>query len=636
MWEAGNILVGGLLTGGIYALLAVGFTLIFSVSGILNLAQGAFVTLGALVMYSLITTVHLPLPLAFPGAVILVGAVAAEADWLIVRPAQGRLSRTNLLILMAGFLTFFQGAAFLLWGSNLYSLPPFSGQEPVKWGGLFIPTQGFWVVAVSTAITLTWWWILSKTLFGKALQACAENPVAARLMGIKVDRMVLFAFTASGLMGAIVGAVIVPLTSLDFTSMANYTNQGLIAVTVGGIGSFFGSAVGGVVEGLFQQFISGYVSSIYSTSLSMAILVLILVFRPQGILGRVRGARADVQDRVLGREFVAPRLSRRTTAVTIPLLSLLMLGLPYFLTGTGYLRAVNIAGIFCLVILGLDLLTGVAGQVSLGQAAFMAIGGYTAAILVLNYHQGAVLGILAGVLLSLAVALLLALASFRIRGMYLAISTLAFGILIESLGNGLNITGGPSGLSGIPGFTVGGYTFSTDFQYYYLIWGLVAVSLFLLANLLRSNRGRALRSMRNDQTGAQALGVNTAAHKIQVFLISAALASVAGSLYAFFFHYLSPGMVGSQTSLTLMTMLVVGGAGTLVGPIIGVVLLTFFPEVSKSMAAWAPMVEGVLMIVFLSYLPGGLYGELLQLAQRLGRRSGEDRESLAKRGVGLG
>ena len=149
---------------------------------------------------------------------------------------------------MAGFLTFFEGLAFLVWGSGTYSLTPFSGQKPLHFGGLYIPTQGLWVVGTAMVLVVALWWMLTRTATGKALRACAGNAAAARLMGIPVDRLIMLAFAASGALGAIAGAMFVPLTSLDFSGMANYTNQGLIAVTLGGLGNFFGSIVGGFVS----------------------------------------------------------------------------------------------------------------------------------------------------------------------------------------------------------------------------------------------------------------------------------------------------------------------------------------------------------------------------------------------------
>ena len=200
--------------------------------------------------------------------------------------------------------------------------------------------------------------------------------------------------------------------------------------------------------------------------------------------------------------------------------------------------------------------------------------------------------------------------------MYLAITTLAFGILIEGLANGLSITGGPSGIGGIPPLTVGSFQFDTDNSFFYLIWIIVGVALVLSVNLVRSNRGRILRAMHGDQVGARSLGLRVTRAKVAVFAISACLASVAGSLYADYFRYLSPDQVGSAESLQLITMLVIGGMGTLFGPLIGVALLTYLPIAFQPLANYSTLVTGVLLVVFLRYLPAGLWGAVLEIVTR--------------------
>jgi len=226
------------------------------------------------------------------------------------------------------------------------------------------------------------------------------------------------------------------------------------------------------------------------------------------------------------------------------------------------------------------------------------------------------LALLAGCGGSVLVAVVLGLICGRLRGMYLAIITLAFGILVEGLANGLSITGGPSGIGGIPPITVGSFQFDTDSSFYYLIWIIVGVALVLTANLVRSNRGRILRAMHGDQVGARSLGLHVTRAKVVVFAISACMASIAGSLYADYFRYLSPDQVGSAESLQLITMLVIGGMGTLFGPLIGVALLTYLPIAFQPLANYSTLVTGVLLIAFLRYLPAGLWGGVLEVTTR--------------------
>jgi branched-chain amino acid transport system permease protein len=624
MWTLGNIIIGGLITGSIYALLAVGYSLVFSVSGALNLAQGAFVALGALTMYSFMNSAHLPVVAAFLASLCVVGAAVGIIEWVVIRPAVTRISHANLLMMMGGLLTAFEGAAYLIWGSNPFTLSQFSGNKPVTVGQLSIPTQGFWVIGAMLASVAALGWLLSRSRWGRGLRATSENMTAARLMGVPVDRMILLSFVTAAVLGVIGGAVIAPLTSLDYTSMASYTNEGLIAVSLGGLGSVYGALSGGLALGVVEALVAGYVSSLFETAISLILLIGIIFVRPQGLLGRVRGGRMDVAERTSGRIYAPPKLPRGWLPVAGIALAVVMLFLPQIVPA-GSMRAVNITGLFCLTIVGLDLLTGIAGQVSLGQAGFMAIGGYTSAILAVHYNVPTLLGLVAGVCASALVAVVLGLVCGRLRGMYLAIVTLAFGILVEALANGLNITGGPSGIAGIPPFSVGSFSFDTDNRMFYLVWALVGAALILSFNLVRSNRGRILRAMHGDQVGARSLGLHVTRAKIAVFVISACMASIAGSLYASYFRYLSPDQVGSSESLTLITMLAIGGMGTLFGPLIGVALLTYLPLESQSFANSSMLVTGVLLVLFLRYLPAGIWGGVLEGVTRtraavLGRR----------------
>jgi branched-chain amino acid transport system permease protein len=362
-----------------------------------------------------------------------------------------------------------------------------------------------------------------------------------------------------------------------------------------------------------EQVSAGFVSSLFSNTVAIIALLVVLVWRPTGILARAGGQRVDVPEPHVrgGYSFTIKDFHAKVWRSSLVLGAVILL-LPLFVHSEGMLNSLVITGIFFITTLGLDLLTGFAGQVSLGQAGFMAIGGYTSAVLAVKFHLAPLAGVAAGLVFSLAAATLLGLISARLRGMYLAMATLAFRVLVQSLALGLmGVTGGPSGLVGIPSFSIGRLDFTGIIPNYYLVWILVGVIFFLATNLVRSDWGRVLRSINTDHTMAQALGVNVTAHKIKVFLISAGLASLAGSLYSFYFHFLSPDMVSSQTSIDLLTMLILGGEGTLIGPLVGVILLTFMPTYFQPLALYKPLVEGLLLVIILLRLPGGILGGIL-------------------------
>jgi branched-chain amino acid transport system permease protein len=261
---------------------------------------------------------------------------------------------------------------------------------------------------------------------------------------------------------------------------------------------------------------------------------------------------------------------------------------------------------------------GYAGQVSLGQAGFMAIGGYTSGYLAITYDIAPLLSILAGIGVSLACALVLSVVTLRLRGLYLALATLAFGLLVDSCAVGfLDITGGPSGLVGIPSFSVAGFAFASPRAMYYLVLALDVIILVGLFGAMRSGFGRALKAIRSDQMAAAALGINVVRYKLAAFLISVTLASLAGSLYAFFFNFLSPEMVGTSRSLELVAMLIIGGESTLVGGLFGALLLTLLPVIFAPLAIYKTFASGALLVVSFLHLPQGIYGALVQVITRL-------------------
>jgi branched-chain amino acid transport system permease protein len=623
------IIIGGLLQGSVFAIIALGFALVYRVTGVINLSQGAFCIVGALSMYTLELTLNWPAPLAALGAVVGTTAFGAALGAATFVPALSRLPNSSMLMLTAGLLTLIEGAVLVVWGSDPFDLPAFSGEAPVKILGLRLSTQGFWIAGTATVVILLLWYVLSRTMLGKQLRACAENPLAARLMGIDVPRMTLLSFAMAAMIGAIGGIVVAPISSLQFDSGQFFTIFGFIAVAIGGMGSFIGAVVGGLVLGVAEQLAAGYVSSLFSNALAVVLLLLILLWRPSGLFATGVARRQDVRDEQqihLG----LVRFKSRDAALCGTLFVAVLIALPWLLSPTsGLLSSLVITGILFIGVLGLDILMGYAGQVSLGQGGFMAIGGYTAAILAVKYGWPPLAGAAAGIVLSLVCALVLSLTTMRLRGVYLALATLAFGLLVDSLATGMmDVTGGPSGLVGIPAFSIGAISFASPLAMYYLVLVLMIALVLLLLGGVRSSFGRALKAIRTDQTAAAALNIDVVRYKVAAFAISAALASLSGSLYAFYFHYLAPEMVNTSRSLEMITMLVIGGEGTLVGSLVGVTLLTLLPEIFQPFALYKRLAEGALLVLAFQYLPAGIYGSIVGWLSRLGDASARQQAAI--------
>jgi branched-chain amino acid transport system permease protein len=626
-----QIVIGGLLQGGVFAIVALGFSLVFRVTGVVNLSQGAFCVLGAMGMYYFQLVFGWPVLFAAIAAVVASTVFGLLVGILTFVPGLSRLPTSSMLVLTAGLLTFLIGVTLVVWGNQPYSLPPFSGEAPFVLGGLRIPTQGVWLAAVSAVMIAGLWLLLHKTTLGAALRACAENPVEARLMGIDLPRMMLLSFGLAALIGSVGGVLVAPIMSLQFDSGQFFTIAGFISVAIGGMGSFGGAIFGGLFLGVAQQFAAFYVSSLFANTLSLLLLLFVLLVRPAGLFRSGPQRRSDIRD--------DPRIHRnairlggyRAVFVGGVLLGLLAL-LPAAPLPLGILSSLVISLILFIAVLGLDVLMGYAGQVSLGHAGFIAVGGYTAAILATSYGWPPLAAMLVAVVLCIFCALVLSIATARLRGHYLALATLAFGLLIDSVAAGLvDVTGGPSGLVGIPAFAVAGFAFDTARRMYYLTLALAAVLVIILEGGMRSSFGRALKAVRSDQLAAAALGINVGRVKVIALCISAALAGLSGGLYAFNFHFLSPDMVSTTRSFEMIAMLVLGGEGTLIGGFFGSLVLTLLPTLVQDLAILKTAVEGAVLVVIFLLMPEGLFGRLALLLDRMPLQ----RSRLARTGADL-
>ena len=612
--------LAGLLQGCIFALLAVGFSLVYRVAATVNLAQGAFCIFGALVASSCETALGLPPLLSAAGGIVATGVLATLLGVTVFVPGLERLPPGPMFILTVGLLTSLQGLSIVLWGSQAYTLTSFSGERPLSMWGLRIPPQGVWLLGTTAFVACALAYLLGGTRIGRAFRACAENPAAARLMGIGVRRMQLLSVVLAAAVGAAGGIVMGPMTSFQFDTGGMYTIFGFIAAAIGGIGAPMGAVVGGLCLGVATQLAAAYVSTLFSNALALMLLLAILLWRPNGIFSGGPARREDVRE-IGGIQRAVVRLGAvRGTGLALVGAVLFLVAVPLGFGQSGLMSSVNITAIMFLAALGLDVLMGFAGLASLGQGAFMAIGGYTASVLAVQYDVPPLLGVAAGAALSLACALVLAIGTMRLRGLHLAIATLAFGLLVDSMTVGLeDVTGGPSGLVGIPAFSIAGFAFDTPLRSYYLTAGVLVVALALLTSGARSGFGRALLAIRADALAASALGIRVRRYRIAAFCISAVLGSLAGSLYAFYFHFLSPDMVGTPLSLQMLAMVMIGGEGTLIGPLFGVALLTIVPTLFQPLALYKTLGSGVLLILVSLYMPSGLFGSAVAWLGRIGR-----------------
>ncbi len=313
---------------------------------------------------------------------------------------------------------------------------------------------------------------------------------------------------------------------------------------------------------------------------------------------------------------------RHGTGLTVWGFAAALLAAPLVLRNPFTLGILNLIGLFVIVVLGLNLFIGYAGQISLGHAAFFGLGAYGSAILTATYHfppWGAMILVAVGIA---AVALILGVPTLRLRGHYLAMATLGFNYVVHIIFVQWDtVTGGPSGLSGVPSLSVFGIPINSDVRFHYLVWTFALVALTLCLNLVRSGVGRGLAALAQDETAASSLGVDVKRDKIRVFVLSAVFASVAGSLYAHYFGYVNPDAFSIFVSLELVTMVVVGGMGSIWGTLFGVGFIKVLPHFLGVFETYYDIIHGLIIVVILLFLPQGLVSGLVDLVKvRLARR----------------
>ncbi|MCL6622802.1 MAG: branched-chain amino acid ABC transporter permease [Syntrophobacterales bacterium] len=293
--------------------------------------------------------------------------------------------------------------------------------------------------------------------------------------------------------------------------------------------------------------------------------------------------------------------------MTVWLAAALLALVPLVVRNPYQLGLLNLIGIYAVAVLGLNLFIGYAGQISLGHAGFFGLGAYGSALLTVHGWLPPWPALLVTAALMAGAALLLGIPTLRLHGHYLAMATLGFNYIVHLiLVQWDQVTGGPSGISGIPPLQVAGFAFDHEARFFYLVWGVVLIGVTLCLNLMRSGVGRGLAALAQDEVAAATLGVNVRREKVRVFVLSAVFASVAGSLYAHYYSYVNPDGFGIFKSLDLVIMVVVGGLGSVWGTLLGVTFVTLLPYYLEFLEAFFDLIHGLILVLILMFLPQGL------------------------------
>ncbi|MEA2445406.1 MAG: branched-chain amino acid transport system permease protein [Thermoleophilales bacterium] len=651
----------GLTQGCLYALIALAFVTIANVTGVYNFAQGDWIMVGGMVAVAGAAG-GLPVAVCVVLAMAAVAGVALVQERLTVAPVRHRVGMLGLVVASLGVGVLLRGGALAIWGKDVRSLHPFN-DGVFHFLGADLDYQTAWVWGTTALVLVVMLGLFRFTDVGRAMRACAMNPTAARLIGIRVGTMSMSAFVIGGAMSGLIGAVIVPQTGVSWDSGLALGLVGFIAAALARFEDPVRAVVAGLSLGVVQALAAGLVSSAYSDAILYSVLMVYLV--GVGLLGadgpfrrlahrrstakaRAAAARAtehaghprqpiaarDAAPAQRG-EAVGPAPSRRASVARIVVglgVLALALALPVLLESPQARDVAIFIVLSAIGATGLSLVLGVAGQFSLGQAAFYLLGGYTTAILTAQAGWPVAAALLAAMALATFAGLVLGWLTLRLEGFNLAITTLAFHlILLVVVGQFGSLTGGPLGVSGMLPFQPFGIDFVDQSNFYWLALAVLTVCVLVARNLVRSSIGRSLRAIAADEEAAESLALDPVWLKLGTLGIAAAMGGIAGGLWASYLQLAAPTSWDFTLMIALIAYVVVGGAGSVYGGLIGAVVVGALQYLvtggvttglGGGASATQIVMNGALIVGVILLLPGGvaaLPGRLRTL--RAGRRA---------------
>jgi branched-chain amino acid transport system permease protein len=666
MSDLPQYIFSGLSVGCIYAFVALSLVVVANVTGVFNFATGEYVMVGGMVT-AVTSAAGWPMALCVVTAMVSVAAVGVVQERLTVAPVRGKLGPLGLVIASLGVGVALRGAALLIWEEDPRQAPPFQ-EGTFKFLGASLGNQVKWVY-LTTAVALVLVSLLfTRTNAGRAMRASAINPMAARLTGIRIGTTSMFAFGLAGALCGLIASVSVSLTLVRWDSGVTIGLVGFIAAALAGFDSPAKAVLAGLSLGVLEAVSAGLISSDYRQAIVYGTLIVYLLARDfygeeGGISRRLKARRASaagsedapelraqikervhaVEDytrtRAVGHGTVEggpiPRLRAiaRKRPKPIQFIPFVCLGLALLYPSTtddiGQLDTAVFIVLAAIAATGLGLVMGLAGQFSLGQAAFVLVSGYTAAILTADHGWNPIAALAAAVALSVLLGLFVGWLTLRLEGLNLALATLAILVIaLVFVARQESLTHGNQGVQGVTPFSIFGKTIEEPKSFFFLCIGVLAVMLLIARNVWKSRMGRTLRAIGIDQEAAESLGLNAWTLKLKVFVLSSFMAGVAGVLWVYYLQYASPDSWGVKLTIDLVTYVIVGGVISPYGAAVGAVVvgsLQYYvrehvgSSVGGDSTTWEILLSGVLLIVFVLGFKNGLVSIPRMIGDRVRR-----------------
>jgi len=603
--------LNGLSLGGIYVLMAVGLSLIFGIMHVINFAHASLWMLGAYFSLTIIgASVTIPIfgPisgsfwLALLVAPLFVGVVGwgMEATF---RPIYGRNPLYHILLTF-GFTLIIADVVRGYWGGGFQNVAaPASLRGPVELGPVVYPRYRVFVIGCALALSGAVWLILKYTNFGLIMRAGSQNRMMTRSLGVSISRYYTLVFVFGAVLAGVAGVLAAPIYPLTPEVWTRALIISFVVVIVGGLGSFRGAVTIGFLAGIVENLGAVYTPQL-SGYLVYIMLFAVLLVRPHGIFGR-EGYEEETAEVTF--EGKLPTLDARHP-IFLAAVGVLLL-FPFLVTtflSSWYVGIMVQAIALGMLAMSLDLVTGYTGLISFGHAMFIGIGAYATAIVLLDVTGFLPAAILIAILLSAVVAWLTGYFGVRISGVYFAMLTLAIAEMFHESSIGFqDLTGGSDGLN----FVTPAIPFVdlSNVMVLYYVSLLLLVGLYLLAvRILDSPFGRSLRGIRDSEKRMQALGYDVDKYKRRAFTLSGVYGAFAGVVYAIYFTFVSPDVLHWTMSGDAIVMMILGGMGTLYGPILGAFAFVGLEQIITTYVELWRLVLGVVFVLSVIFLPRGL------------------------------
>jgi branched-chain amino acid transport system permease protein len=597
--------INGLVIGNIYALVAVGLALIFGVSNLINFAHGSVYMVGAYIGWVCVSFFATPLPLTLLAVMAGCAVLGMGIERLGLRPLQ-RSARIAPLLATIGISFVLDQVVQLLATPDPRALPSQLPAWRIQVGSGSIGALDLFIAAAGITSAGLLYVFLRFTRLGWAVRATAQDREAALQMGVDVNRVNLAVFGIASALGGLSGVLVGMYYNNIFPAMGfQATLKGFVAELIGGAGNVPGAIVGSLLLGLVESYGVAALGTSYRNLFAFLILIAILAWRPNGLFSTSR----KLPPEPLTGTFIAPS---RPVRLPRPLLigaALAALALPLAVRDGYVLQTLTNAWLYGMLALSLTLVAGTAGQMSLGHAGLLAIGGYASSLLALDAGVPVAVAVPLAGLITAALGTLLVFPSFRLRGHYVAIATLAIGEIVSLvILNWEGLTRGPIGVSGIPPLELFGLPLY-DAASVYWVTLVVMVGLALLqARLTSWHIGRTLRAIREDDIAARAFGIGLIRYKGLAFAVSGFAAGISGAITAHMYSYINHETFNTQISVLALTMVILGGLGNILGAVLGALALIGLPELFRGLAEYRMLVYGVVLLLLVRFRPQGLMG----------------------------